>query len=63
MDAYIRIAHCLKDNTQKEELYRHVCTLHQEANHCFNEKQDMIDVQKRFDECVSELGVFLVYYI
>lgn len=57
MDAFIRIAHCLEDITQKEELHRHVRMLYQEANHCFNEKQDVTDLQKRYDKCISVLGV------
>lgn len=57
MDAFIRIATCLKDAKQKEELHRHVCMLYEEGNHCLKEKQDMVDLQKRFDECVSALGL------
>lgn len=57
MEAFARIADCLVDDSQKEELYRHVQMLSQQGNDCFKEQQDMADLEQRYNECVAKLGV------
>lgn len=55
MEAFERIAECLKDDAQKAELARHVKMLWRASNYTLMERQDMADVRARYRRCVEKL--------
>lgn len=55
MDAFIRIAEGLRDDSHKEQLMQHAKVLRAEADRYLKEEHDRADFEERYQKCVSLL--------